>query len=398
MATNTYAPDYQLKINGKDLPVPLRSAISSVRYQDGVNAADRVEISLANPDLRWLRSHIRGLGFQPFPTGVKLGPIGTISAVGDGQFDIDNKVELSLGYAPDALTNVFTGEVTGVQASFPGGGMPTMTLVAHDYLHRLTEGTAARGFGPLADALVALILSAENLLIPLIDPALLAVSTAMTALNVIFKGTGTKQGSPGEGESDFALLKRIAATYDADFWVEGDVLYLARFIPKEYSPRMSLTWGESLIDFSPQVTTVGQVAAVSMKFTLRELRLNFLVTVGWDFDREALRLTIVPGEAAKGAKAISGPSYAIVDQPIGSPADIVNSALVIIRQLRQKLNKRLTASGSAIGNPQIRAGAMIRFEGLGPDFSGDYRVSSATHTIDSGGYRTSFECFKEIIP
>lgn len=398
MATNTYAPDYQLKINGKDLPVPLRSAISSVRYQDGVNAADRVEISLANPDLRWLRSHIRGLGFQPFPTGVKLGPIGTISAVGDGQFDIDNKVELSLGYAPDALTNVFTGEVTGVQASFPGGGMPTMTLVAHDYLHRLTEGTAARGFGPLADALVALILSAENLLIPLIDPALLAVSTAMTALNVIFKGTGVKQGSPGEGESDFALLKRIAATYDADFWVEGDVLYLARFIPKEYSPRMSLTWGESLIDFSPQVTTVGQVAAVSMKFTLRELRLNFLVTVGWDFDREALRLTIVPGEAAKGAKAISGPSYAIVDQPIGSPADIVNSALVIIRQLRQKLNKRLTASGSAIGNPQIRAGAMIRFEGLGPDFSGDYRVSSATHTIDSGGYRTSFECFKEIIP
>jgi len=135
-----------------------------------------------------------------------------------------------------------------------------------------------------------------------------------------------------------------------------------------------------------------------MKFTLRELPLNFLVTVAWDFDRENLRVTILPGEAAKGAKAISGPAFTIVDQPISSPADIANSALVILRQLRQKLNSRLTGSGSAVGDPRIRAGAIIRLEGLGPDFSGDYRVSSATHTVDTGGYRTNFEVHKEIIP
>src|SRR3970282_1981920 len=167
-------------------------------------------------------------------------------------------------------------------------------------------------------------------------PALMAVSTAMTALNVIFKGTGTKQGKRGEGESDFDLLQRIAATYDADFWVEDDVLSLARFIPKDYSPRLTLTWGESLIDFSPTVTKVGTLGAVAMKFTLRELPLSFLVTAGWDFDREALKVTVLPGEAAKGAKAISGPAFTIADHPIGSPADIANSALQIIRLLRQK--------------------------------------------------------------
>ncbi len=396
--TNAYAPDYRIRMNGQDLPAGLRSSISSVRYSDGVNASDRVEIGFANPDLRWLSEHIRGLGFQPFPTGIRIGALGTATAGAPGLFDLDNRLALSLGYAPDQLEEVFKGEVTGLQVSFPGGGMPTMTLIAHDYLHRLGEGTAARGFGPLADGLVAIILAAENLLIPLIDPAVMAVSTAMTALNVIFKGTGTKQGAPGAGESDLDLLKRIAASYDADFWVEGDVLYLARFIPKEYAPRLTLAWGESLIDFSPQVSSVGQVAAVSMTFTLRELRLSFLVTVGWDFDREALSVTVVPGEAAKGAKAISGPSYQIVDQPIASPADIATSALVILRQLRQKLNQRMTGSGTAIGNPAIRAGAMIRLEGLGPDFSGDYRVSSATHSLDSSGYRTSFEVHKEIIP
>ena len=94
--------------------------------------------------------HIRGLGFQPFPTGIKIGPRATPPAR-DGLFDVDNKLELSMGYAPGPLEDLFKGEITGVQASFPSGGMPTMTIVAHDYLHRLTEGKYARGFGPLPD-------------------------------------------------------------------------------------------------------------------------------------------------------------------------------------------------------------------------------------------------------
>ena len=309
-------------------------------------------------------------------------------------FDIDNTVRLSLGYAPGPLEEVFKGDITGVQASFPSGGMPAMTIVAHDYLHRMTEGSYARGFGPLPDALIAMILSAENLLIPLIDPTVVVASSAIAVVNYIFGGSGRKQ----KGQSDLDLMKEIAAAYDADFWVDGDFFYFTRFIPKEYSPRVTLRWGESLLDFSPKVTTVGQVAAAAMKFTLRELPLSFLVNVFWDFDHETLGMRVVPGEAAGFAKAIVGPTYTIVDQPISSPADIVNSALVIARELRTKLNNRLTGSGNAVGDPRIRAGAVIRLEGLGPDFSGDYRVTSATHTIDAGGYRTSFDVRKEIIP
>jgi hypothetical protein len=394
-----YAPEYAIEINGEQLPTAVRAAVSGITYQDGQNAADRVEVSLANHDLRWLQSHIRGLGFQPFTTNVRFGPGGVaLTGQGDGLFDIDNKLVLSLGYAPDPLEKVFEGEVTGLQVSFPNGGMPGMTLVAHDYLNRLTRGSYARGFGPLADALVALIVSAENLLIPAIDPAIMTISTAMTVLNVIFKGTGTKQGKKGKGESDFDLVKRIAAQYDADFWVEGDVFYLSRFFPKEYSSRLTLTWGQSLLEFSPKISTVGQVANVAMKFTMRELPLSFLVSAGWDFDRESLAVSIVPGDAASFAKAANGPAITIVDQPISSPADIGNSALQIISQLRKKLNNRLTGSGSAVGDPRIRAGAVITLEGLGPDFSGNYRVTSATHTIGSGGYRTNFQVHKEIIP
>jgi phage protein D len=393
----TYAPEFDLRINDAPLPSGLRSSITSVRYEDGQNAADRVEVGFANTDLRWLQSHIRGLGFQPFPTALRVGPAGRLSAGPDGAFDMENKLTLRMGYTGESLEEMFIGEVTGVEASFPNGGMPAMSMVAHDYLNRLAQGTAARGFGPLADALVVMILSAENLLIPAIDPAVLALSTALTAVNIIFKGSGTKQGARGQGQSDLDLLKKIAADYDADFWVEGHTLYLSRFI-KEYSPRLTLTWGESLLDFTPKVSTVGQVAGVSMRFTLREIPLSFLVSVYYDFDKESIGISVVPGEAAAGAKAFSGPSFTIIDKAISSPADIATSALVILRTLREKLNKRMTGRGSAVGNPQIRAGAMIRLEGLGPDFSGHYRVSSATHSIDTSGYRTNFEAHREIIP
>jgi uncharacterized protein len=391
LAQPRYVPAYRVQINGQDLPAALRSSVTSVRYQDGTQAADRVEIGIANVDLRWLQKHIRGLGFQPFPTGAQLGPV-RIGVTPDGLFDVDNTLELSLGYS-DSLEHVFKGDITGVEASFPGGGVPTMTLVAHDYMHRMAEGTWARGFGPLPDAVIAMVLAAENLLIPLIDPTITAASSAIAAVNYVFGGTGRKQ----RGQSDLDLLKEIAAQYDADFWIEDDTLYLTRFFPKEYTPRLTLRWGESLLDFSPKVNTIGQIEAAAMKFTLREIPLSFLVSVFFDFDREVLGVKVVPGQAAA-PKKDSPPTDTTVDQPVSNPVDLVNSALVIVRELRNKLNNRLTGSGSAIGDPRIRAGAIVRLEGMGPDFSGDYRVSSASHAIDTGGYRTNFEVRKEILP
>jgi uncharacterized protein len=387
-----YVPEFKIQINQRDLPAALRSAVTSVRYEQGVNAADRVEIGLANPDLRFLQEHIRGLGFQPFPTGIRVGPLSSPSQLPKGTFDIDNKVSLAMGYAPDPLTDMFSGEITGVQASFPNGGMPTMTMVAHDYLHRLAEGSYARGFGPLPDFIIASILSAENLLLPFVEPTIIGASTAIAAVNIIFKGAGRKQ----KGQTHLELLTEIANTYDAEFHVEGDVLYLTRFL-KEYAPRLTLTWGENLLEFSPKVSTVGQAVGVAMKFTLREIPLDFLVSVFYDFDRESVGIVVLPGMAAPAAKT-GGPVFTIINRPIGSPADIANSALTIAHELRTKLNNRMTGSGSCVGDPRIRAGAVIRIDGLGPDFSGDYRVSSATHTIDSSGYRTSFQVRKELIP
>ena len=387
-----YVPDFRLEIGGQEIPRALRGSITSISYEDGHQKADRVEVGVANVDLRFLQKHVRGLGFMPAPTGPRLTASGQPSSAPEGMLDIDNTVTLALGYAPDPLEPMFIGEITGVEASFPADGMPALTIVAHDYLHRLAGGSYSRGFGPLPDFIIASILAIENRLLPAIEPVVIAASTAVAVVNLIFRGGGTKQ----KGQSHLDLLAKIAATYDADFFVEGDILYVTRFM-KEYAPRLTLTWGKSLVSFEPKITTVGQAVGVAMRFTLREIPLTFVVTVFYDFDRESVGISVVPGVAAP-AGGKGGPVETIIDRPIGSPADIMSSALEIAHELRTKLNSRLTGKGSAIGDPRIRAGAVIRLEELGPDFSGVYRVTSATHSLSAKGYVTNFEVQKELIP
>src|SRR5436189_2630169 len=154
----TYAPEFQVKVNGDHIPAAMRGCVTRVSYQDGLEGADRVEVTLANEDLRWLD---------------------------DPLLQMDNGFSLSIGYAPDPLEEVFVGEITGVNATFPNGGMPTLTIIAHDFLQRLTTGTKDRAFAlsipcigkfPLPDPDIAMLVSATNLLIPVVDPAGAAVS------------------------------------------------------------------------------------------------------------------------------------------------------------------------------------------------------------------------------
>jgi len=387
-----FVPDFDVAINGIEIPTSLKSCISAVSFESGMDAANRVQITIANPALQWLQNHINGLGFVPFPSTLVPPPVPT-PAPPAGLFDMNNTLTLSMGYADQPLTSMFDGEITGIEASMQPGAMPTVSVIALDRLNRLAQGSYSRGFGPLPDALIAAILSAENLLVPAIDPTLTAASTAIAVVNIIFNGSGRKQ----KQQTDMEVLKEIANYYDADFWVEGTTMYLSRFF-KSYTPSAALNWGESLLSFAPRVSTVGQYFGVGVRFTLREIPLSFTVAVSWNFNTQNLAINVVPGGTEAYLKSIIGPIDTIVDRPISSPPDIIDSAMMVTRKLRNALNNRLTASGSAVGNPAIVANQVVQFNGVGPDFSGNYRVTSATHTIDSGGYRTNFKVRKEIIP
>jgi phage protein D len=377
-----YAPDFKIELNGDPIPAALRGAMSSITYQDGLEGADRVEVTFANPALRWLDHPL---------------------------LQVDNGFKLSIGYVPDPLEEVFVGEITGVEPSFPSGGMPTIKVTAQDFLHRLTRGTKDRAFRikiptignfPLPDPAVAALVSATNLLIPDLDPVGAALSTLMTLAAYIT----TPQGSQlpirrQESTSDFDFLAEISKQNGWEMYIDHTAeprgyRLKFKFLIQDYSASLTLKWGESLVDFTPRLTTVGDLFGITAKVWVATLKTEFVIVVGWDFDRAAFNLQVFPNLIGD-IDEILGPAAGgktLSIKPTGFPTALQE----ILSELLPRLNNRLTGSGSSIGDPRIKAGAVIDLEGLGDQFSGLYRITSATHTFDSSGYKTSFDVRKEV--
>ena len=369
-----------MQVGGSNLPAGLRGAISSVTWTTAIEGSDSVEVTFANPNLQWLDNPLLAVD-QPFT--------------------------LSVGYAPDPLEKVFVGEITGVEPAFPGGGMPTIRVTAHDFLQRLTHGQVDRAFYiqipesvtiPLPDPAVAAIVSGSNLLIPDLDPVGGVLSTLMTlAAYVAAPDEPEKWVRKQQSSSDFDFLTAIAKENGWEMYIDHTAEpkgYMLRFqfIVQDYAPSVTLEWGSSLMDFTPRLTTVGDVFGISARVWVASLQLEFVIVVSWDYDRAAFNLMIYPGLGDLSALLGDNASKTISIKPTG----FGNSARQILSELLPRLNNRLTGTGSTIGNPSIKPGKVINLIGLGSQFGGLYRITSATHTFDNSGYKTSFKVRKEV--
>jgi len=376
-----YAPEFRIRINGDAIPPALRAAVVSVQYQDGIEGADRVELVIANDQLRWLDHCL---------------------------LQIDNGFSLSIGYAPDPLEEVFVGEITGVEPSFPNGGMPTIRVTAHDFLQRLTKGTKDRAFAlslpcigkfPLPDPLVATLVGFTDLLIPVVDPAGAALSFLTLLIAYAIDPLEAKRSIRlQQGQSDFDFLSGLAKENGWEMYIDhtleprGYVLKF-QFLIQDYAPSVTLKWGQSLLDFTPRLSTVGQVFGISTRIWVPSIKMEFVIVLSWDFDRAAFDLQVYPGLGNLDALLGSTKAQSVLKIDAIGPATAPKK---ILSELLPRLNNRLTGSGTTVGDPRIKASRVIDFDGLGEQFSGLYRVTAATHTIDGSGYRTHFEARKEV--
>jgi hypothetical protein len=360
----------------------LASAISNVTWTNGMEGADRVEFTLANVSLRLLDHPL-------------LTP--------------DREFRLSVGYAPDPLDEVFVGEITGIESTFPSGGIPTLHVTAQDYLNRMMKGKKDRAFNlaiptvgnfPLPDELVTATVALLDGLIPEPDPVGSVLATLISLGSYLafpqFAQTGVRQQVD---ESDFDLLSKIAKESGWQMFIDhsaeprGRVLRF-QFVIGDSTPELSLTWGSDLLEFTPRLTTIGDIFAVTARLWVESLKIEFVISVGWNYDTSSINLSVYPNlvgdvEDVLGSEA-KGNTIAI--KPVGFAA----TPRSILTELLPRLNNRLTGSGSTIGDPRIIASRVLELKGLGGQFSGLYRVTSATHTFDSGGYKTSFQGRKEV--
>src|SRR5215831_11316707 len=277
-----FAPAFSLALDGQPALADLRASVQSIQCKTGYEGLDEVEISLANEKLRWLDTELFAIG-----TGLTL----------------------SLGYAPEPLTQVFDGEVVARGASFPSGGAPTFSITAHDRRHKMADGNKLRWFAipvpswgnlPLPDAVTASIVSLESLLVPIFDPVGLALSVLLGGADAMVAATdpitSQKVVRKQPNVSDYQFLETIAAENGWDMLVDhagvlgGHVLHFTSSLDR-LTPDHTLRYGASLVEFSPRVSTVGQIASVSGFVWVAPIKTTFIVTLGFDLERQALTLS-----------------------------------------------------------------------------------------------------------
>lgn len=378
MTNPRYVPDFKLTIDGSAVPAVMRASTTSVSLQTGLEGADRVEVTLFNERLRWLDDALLRPG---------------------------RELAVSMGYQPDAIERVFTGDIIGQSASFPSDGAPTLTVTAQDREQRLHEGTKMRWFNipipsvgqlPQPDLMIASSVAGEAGLQAAVDPVGASIATVLGGVEAVATG-GDPQAiqrliRKQENESNFAFLERIARENGWEMFVDhaaGGGARLRFMSPlDQLSPTATLVYGQSLLSFSPRLSTSGQTASVTAYVWVAFTKKQYKVTVSADWDSASLNIDI--GEGA--AEPQQSPAEFVLDEP-ATPA---TAARRILSEFLPKLNRRLTASVSTPGDTRLRAGVVVQIEGVGERFGGLYRVTSATHTIDGGGYRTDADLRKEL--
>ncbi len=335
-----YAPDFEVKIQGLTLEADVRKAVISLSYSNNLEQADMFQLTLNNSGLRWTDSSL---------------------------FEAGKEVEIHLGYVGN-LHPMMLGEIVEVQPSFPEGGAPTLSIRGYDKSHRMRHNHRIRSFRFSNASVMAAQIAAENLLIPIVDPSV-----------VPFK-CKTQMGS------DMAFLKELARRNFFETYVHWDKLYF-RF-PRPQTEAVYLEWGKNLGSFSPRLSTSGQTGMVALRDYDQELAQTIvglipLTAADLDLDGMVERL----GSAFIDKIKNFGVKH-VVTESVNSFPDALTFAKAILNEILEGLYE---GSGSCIGIPELRAGETVDIRGVGKRFSGKYRLQQVTHTLDAGGYRSSFE-------
>ncbi len=286
----------------------------------------------------------------------------------DRWFKMGNEVEIQMGYVNN-LEKILVGEIAGLEPEFDAGEVPTVIVRGYDRRHRLMRGRQTQTFIQMKDSDIASKIASVVQLTPKV------------------KDTGVKLDYVLQhNQTHLEFLQERAQRIGYEVVVEDKTLY---FRPHQNtdSPVLTLDLDETdLMEFYPRLTTLPEVGQVNVR--------------GWNPKEKAE----IVGQAKAGNEGTTmggsktGPMAAnntfgssintSVNRPVFSKAEADQIAL---GHLKDMALEYITGEGTSIGRTDLRAGKVIKIQGIGQRFSGNYYVTSTTHTyLPKQGYRTRF--------
>jgi phage protein D len=288
------------------------------------------------------------------------GPTG--ASVGYLYFD---RAQLDFG-KPFAIalegTTLFEGRITGLEAEFPEGRSAEITVLAEDRLQDLRMTRRTRTFTDTTDAEVFRSVAGDHSLTPDVDVS------------------GPQHRVLAQvDQSDLAFLRERAHAIDAELWVDGTTLHATTYT-RRAGGRLRVGYGKEL----HELTVLADLAHQRSSLTVG----------GWDVaGKQAIAEraddTALAGELGSGDSGASILERALAarhetahrTQP-STPAEAKARAESLFRA-----RARGFVSGTAIADTDaaLRVGITLQIDGVGPLFSGDYRLVDVVHRYDLKG-------------
>jgi uncharacterized protein len=384
--------------------------VTRVTYKDQVNQIDSFEIGLSS--YTWGSTEVRYA--ERLPSAGAGDPDTSPLSIMPGSW-----ARLWMGY--ETAMGVFpmlTGRVTGVTPMFGGDGGVTMTVRALSSLDALrvpprqpVVWRSESAGGLIKDSEIARRIGARytppvEVIIPQgLDPLESGESTVTQANQTDIGFLVERAKRRGYIVAFRENLPPRPAGATGPRSTAGTPLKFLYFGPSDLlqrtelerlgdrAERFELAWGSSLIDFKPTVNVSSNLwSEVSVQLWNRRTKTGRKVSRTleqlWG-EEHGLNADLAPllrplMSTAMGFKKVDDIPVRTEDQA----RDLARNTL------RENFLGLVTAEGTTVGHPEIRACSRVELKGVGV-LSGAYFVTQTTHTIDDGGYRTQFSARRE---
>jgi phage protein D len=281
---------------------------------------------------------------------------------------------------------VFEGIITKLDLAFPADGPATVKITAVDKRDRSRAQKGLQVKPPFHNKT---------------EEEIAASIAAVFGLTVAVR-TGQMTATDGDvalppDQDAMVFLKDRATKAGLEIKCFGNILFLTK--PGDASGQTPLQYDyrRGLSSFSVSIDGNGKPTSVKLTARNPKTQEKYTVTVTTQDLKDAgyappgsTVLDVIQQQGQGGNKQETVTNYWATSQ-----TDAKKQALGI---LKRNMDNALRATGEVIGDPALRAGAALQIGGVGPQYSGPYYVTSATHTFGSAGYKTTFEARRNSAP
>ncbi|HEX8070856.1 MAG TPA: contractile injection system protein, VgrG/Pvc8 family [Pyrinomonadaceae bacterium] len=339
-------PEFDVLINGASIAAEVKTHVVGVTVDEHVDWPAMFTLALiASEDLRDAHRWI---------DDAKL-------------FAVGHEVEVKLGYA-NQLQSVLKGEITGLEPEYRADQLPALVVRGYDRLHRLLRGRKTRTFVNTKDSDIA---------------ARVAQEAGLSA--DVVDSSVTHDYVLQANQTDLDFLHERARRIQYEVAVADKTLHF-RPVGNAESAAVTLALYDDVLEFYPRLSSVGQVSETGVRgWDAKSVK--EIVGAGRKGDENSKM-----GGRATGAELVAGPFGAAVGQTTAWPVKTQGEADQIAKaQLNRRLLELVEGEGVCRGRTDLRAGRVVKLDGAGARFSGQYYLVAVVHRYHpQHSYQTRF--------